>query len=216
MSSADTALLKTALAEKAVVEGELVPRGFVKVAEAKGDLNGDGVGDVALIVRRAPKEKRTDESSADSDGVPQAVLIFTGDTSGKYALWKLGASHFMDGWENLMEEGGVGLFAIKNGVLTMASDVSMSMGGWGAGGCTLKWRNGRAGFQLIGLTVSDIDRKCACGTTNDTNYLTGLTIRTSDRDKDGDQSPKEKVKRTKSKPQTILWESFDFEKMCSS
>jgi len=217
LSPEDTALLRTALEGKALVEGALVPRGFAKVAEAKGDLNGDGVADVAFIVRRAATGKANTEPSAESDdGVPQAVLIFTGDNSGKFALWKLGASHFMDGWQNLMEEGGVGLFAIKNGVLTMASDVSMSMGGWSAGGCTLKWRNGRAGFQLIGLTVSDIDRKCACGTTNDTNYLTGLTIHTSDRDKDGDQAPKEKVKRTKSKPQTILWESFDFDKMCSS
>jgi hypothetical protein len=64
--------------------------------------------------------------------------------------------------------------------------------------------------------VSDFDRKCACGITNDTNYLTGLTVYTSDQDKDGGQRPKEKVKRTRAKPRTILWESFDFDKMCSS
>jgi hypothetical protein len=215
-SPEDAAIIQTALAGKAVVEGALVPRGFSKVAEAKGDLNGDGTDDVALIVCRDAKKTRAKAPSDENDGVPQAVLIFTGDKSGKYTLWKLGARHFMDGFENLMEKGGVGSFEIKRGVLTIASDVSMSMGGWDAGGCTLKWRNGPAGFQLIGLTVSDIDRKCACGTTNDTNYLTGLTIHTSDRDKDGDQSPKEKVKRTKARPQTILWESFDFDKMCSS
>jgi hypothetical protein len=215
-SPEDAATIQTALAGKAVVEGALVPRGFAKVAEAKGDLDGDGTDDVALIVRRDAEKKGAKAPFAESDGVPQAVLIFSGNKSGKYTLWKLGASHFMDGTENLMEEGGVGIFQIKKGVLTMASDVSMSMGGWDAGGCTLKWRNGPAGFQLIGLTVSDIDRKCACGTTNDTNYLTGLTIHASNRSKDGDQSPKEKVKRTRAKPQTILWESFDFDKMCSS
>jgi hypothetical protein len=147
--------------------------------------------------------------------VPQAVLIFAGDTSGKYTLWKLGVSHFMNGSQDLMEKGGVGTFEIKKGVLTIASDDMMSVGS-GAGGCTLKWRNGPAGFQLIGLTVVDVDRNCACGTTKDTNYLTGLTIHTSDRTKRGDQAPKEKVKRTKSKPQAILWESFDFDKICSS
>jgi hypothetical protein len=215
-SPEDAATIQTVLAGKAVVEGALVPRGFAKVAEAKGDLNGDGTDDMALIVRRAAKEQRAKAPSDDSDGVPQAVLIFTGDKSGKYTLWKLGAKHFMDSIENLMEEGGVGTFQIKKGVLTMASDVSMSMGGWDAGGCTLKWRNGPAGFQLIGLTVSEIDRKCACGTTKDTKYLTGLTIYTSDRDEAGNQPPKERVKRTKAKPQIILWESFDFDKMCSS
>ena len=215
-SPEDAATIQTVLAGKAVVEGALVPRGFAKVAEAKGDLNGDGTDEMALIVRRAAKEQRAKAPSDDSDGVPQAVLIFTGDKSGKYTLWKLGANHFMDSSENLMEEGGVGTFQIKKGVLTMASDVSMSMGGWDAGGCTLKWRNGPVGFQLIGLMVSEIDRKCACGTTKDTNYLTGLTIYTSDRDEAGNQPPKERVKRTKAKPQTILWESFDFDKMCSS
>jgi hypothetical protein len=214
-SSEDAATIQATLAGKAVVEGAVVPSGFAKVAEAKGDLNGDGTDDLALIVRRAAKMQQGKAPSEDSDGVPQAVLIFTGDKSGKYTLWKLGASHFMDSTENLMEEGGVGSFQIKKGVLTMASDVSMSMGGWSAGGCTLKWRNGPAGLQLIGLTVSDIDRKCACGTTADTNYLTGRTISTSDQDEAGDQPPKQKVKRTKAKPRTILWESFDFDKMCS-
>jgi hypothetical protein len=214
-SSEDAATIQAALAGNAVVEGAVVPSGFAKVAEAKGDLNGDGTDDLALIVRRAAKMQQGKAPSEDSDGVPQAVLIFTGDRSGKYTLWKLGASHFMDSTENLMEEGGVGSFQIKKGVLTMASDVSMSMGGWSAGGCTLKWRNGPAGLQLIGLTVSDLDRKCACGTTTDTNYLTGRTIFTSDQAEAGDQPPKQKVKRTKAKPRTILWESFDFEKICS-
>jgi len=209
VSAEDVAAVQAALAGKAVAESALVPRGFVKVAQAKGDLNGDGVDDAALIVRSGAKKK--DES----DDVPQAVLIFTGDRSGTYTLWKLGARHFMDSAANLMEEGGVGGFQIKKGVLTIASDVSMSMGGWSAGGCTLKWRNGAAGFQLIGRTLSDIDRKCACGTTTDTNYVTGLTIFTSDREEAGDQSPREKVKRRKAKPQTILWEAFDFDQVCS-
>jgi hypothetical protein len=215
-SPEDAAAIQRALAGKAVVESALVPRGCAKVAEAKGDLDGDGTDDVALIVRRAAKKKRAKARNEDDDGVPQAVLIFTGDKSGKYTLWKLGASHFMNSTENLMEAGGVGSLQIKKGVLTIASDVSMSMGGWSAGGCTLKWRNGPAGFQLIGLTVSDIDRKCDCGTMKDTNYLTGLTISTSDQEEAGDQPLKKKVKRMKSDPQTILWETFDFDKMCSS
>jgi hypothetical protein len=214
----DAAAVQTALAGKVLAEGAVVPRGFAKVAGAKGDLNGDGTDDLALIVRRAPKEKRAQAPAEESDDdyeVPQAVLIFTGDKAGKYTLWKVGAHHFMDGGKDMMSEGGVGLLEIKKGVLTIASDVMMSVGS-DAGGCTLRWRNGPAGFQLIGLTVDDFSRLCACGTTNDTNLLTGVTIVKSDRDKNGDQLPKEKVRRTKAKPRTILWEGFDYEKICSS
>jgi len=212
---ADAAFLRNALAEKALGEGALVPHGFAKVARAKGDLDGDGTDDLALIVRRAGKGARA-KGASDDDEVPQAVLIFTGDKAGKYTLWKLGVSHFMDGAANLMEEGGVGTFDIKKGVLTIASDTAMSMGGWSAGGCTARWRNGPAGLQLIGLTVSDIDRKCACGTTKDTNYMTGLTIYRDDRERATDDPPRQKLKRTRTKPQTILWENFDFDQMCSS
>jgi hypothetical protein len=80
-SPEDAAALRTALAGKAVVESGLVPRGFAKVAEAKGDLNGDGTDDLALIVRRAAKQKRGQEPSEDEYEVPQAVLIFAGDKS---------------------------------------------------------------------------------------------------------------------------------------
>jgi len=215
-SPAAAARLQAALAGKALAEGALVPSGFTRVATAKGDLDGDGTDDLALIVRRAGKKTPAKDEADDDDDVPQAVLIFTGDKAGKYTLWKLGVRHFMASSANLMEEGGVGDFQIKKGVLTIASDVAMSMGGWSAGGCTAKWRNGPAGLQLIGLTVSDIDRKCACGTTKDTNYLTGLTIFRDDQERATDDPPRQRHKRTTSKPQTILWENFDFDKMCSS
>src|SRR5207247_666005 len=54
-SDDDAAAIQTALAGKTVAEGAVVPRGFVKVAQAKGDLTGDGADDLALIVRRAAK-----------------------------------------------------------------------------------------------------------------------------------------------------------------
>lgn len=211
----DAAALKSALSGKVVSEGALVPRGFIKVAQTKGDLDGDGTDDVAVIVRRAAK-KRAKRAPDDNEDVPQAVLIFTGDKAGTYTLWKLGLSHFMDSSPDLMGEGGVGDFQIKKGVLTITSDMAVSMGTWSAGGCTTKWRNGSAGLQLIGLTVSDIDRKCACGTTRDTNYLTGLTIFRDERERADDDRPRQRVKRTPSKPQTIPWEVFDFDKLCAS
>jgi hypothetical protein len=202
--------LRRTLGGRALSASELTPPGFVKAAEARGDLNGDGLDDVALIVHRRPDETRDDQD------FPQVVMVFLHKRSGGYSLWKLGGAHFIESTPNLMAENGVGTFEIKKGVLTVGSDWAMSMGGWGAGGCTQKWRNGPAGFQLIGLTVVDVSRACACGTTTDTNLVTGVEIQRTNRGEDGQPLEQEVVTKTKRKRTTIIWENFVYDKMCSS
>lgn len=217
----DGEALARALAGKTLPEKGLLPAGFLKAAEAKGDLDADGIEDLALIVHRAPKrEAGTPDGEAgggtDEDVFPQTVLIFKGNASGGFTLWKSGGSHFLESGPNQMETDGVAEFAIKKGVLTISSSTAMSMGGWQAGGCTQKWRNGKSGFRLIGLTISDFSRACGCGTTIDANYLTGLTISSSDRGEDGSQADKETITRKKGKPRVIPWEKFDYDSMCAS
>lgn len=186
-----------------LLEKDLVPGGFLKSAEAKGDLNADGISDIALLLR---------QGGADA---PQSVLLYLGDKAGKYTLWKTGATHFIEANPNLMEENGVGTFEIKKGVLIIASSTAMSMGGWSAGGCTQKWRKDKSGFRLIGLTMTDIDRKCACGSTTDMNLLTGLSITSTDRDENGGQMEKESVTKTKGKPKVVFWEDFVYDESCA-
>lgn len=96
------------------------------------------------------------------------------------------------------------------------ASISMSMGSWSAGGCTQKWRNEKLGFRLIGLTITDVDRSCACGTTTDINFLTGLEIYDTDRDGNGEQMEKAKETKTRKKRKAVLWENFNYEEMCQS
>jgi hypothetical protein len=207
VSAGDVAVIKKALAGKALSVEQLVPRGFEKAGEAKGDLDGDLIDDQVLIIHKAPGKEPYEG--------PQFVTIFLGDRSGRYALWKLGATHFMESDSTLMEKDGVAFIQINKGVLAFASTTAVSVGSWSDGGCTQKWRNGPAGFQLIGLTVDELDRRCACGSETDTNLLTGLEIHKTDRDGEGQQMKKERVTRTKRKPKTILWEAFDYDTMCA-
>jgi hypothetical protein len=220
--SVDIDAIRNAFESRKLSEKELAPNGFRKVAEAKGDLNADGIPDMAIIVHRLPKNSpasslpEEDIENDEDEDVRQYVVLFLGDKLGKYAFWKLGATHILDTNPNFMVEYGVGDFEIKKGVLSIASSISMSMGGWSAGGCTQKWRNEKSGFRLIGLTITDVNRGCACGSTTDINFLTGLEIYGTDRDRNGNQTGKEQITKTKRKRKAVLWEHFDYEEMCQS
>jgi hypothetical protein len=99
-------------------------------------------------------------------------------------------------------------------VLTLSTSIAMGSGGWGAGGCTMKWRNDKAGFRLIGITVTEMDRTCACGSSMDYNLLTGLKISRTDQDGNRNQMEKEIVSREKGKPEILLWEDFRYDERC--
>jgi len=215
-AATDPPSLEESLAGKTFSEKHLVPRGLVKVAEAKGDLDGDAIDDIALIVHDDPKASASAGAASDPEILSQTVLLFHGDKAGKYVLWKLGETHFVDSNPNFMEKDGFGLLQIKKGVLTIGSSEMTSMGSWTSSDCTLKWRNGPAGFQLIGLTVDELDRRCACVSSTDTNLLTGLEIYTSNQSASGKELKKDRVVKKRRKPQVVLWEDFEWEKMCTS
>ena len=145
---------------------------------------------------------------------PQRLLLYTGTTSGAFVLWKKGDTHFMETYPNLMEADGFEQMTIEKKVLTISSTTALSMGSWSAGGCTMKWRHEPAGLRLIGLTVTNVDRKCACGTTTDSNLVTGAVIIESDMNEQGAQTKLTRRKK-KTKPTTQLWESFDYERACN-
>jgi hypothetical protein len=92
----------------------LVPAGLAKVTQARGDLDGDAIDDVALLVQQAPSSSGEPERA-------QAILLFRGDRSGQFTLWKVGTQHFVVSVPNFMEPNGLGVFQIRKGVLTAAS-----------------------------------------------------------------------------------------------
>ena len=208
LNSSDAAKIVAAFKDKKLADKDLVPAAFIKVKEARGDLNQDGIDDVALIVQ----QKAVGDS--DQSDLHQVVLLFLGDKSGAFTFWKIGPHHFLDSNPNFISEGGVGELKIEKGVLIVGSQTSLSMGSWAAGGCTQKWRSEKSGFRLIGLTLVDMMRNCGCGDTRDTNYLTGDQILTSDRGPGGDRA-KKKITKTKRTPEVILWDDFDYDKFCT-
>lgn len=229
MPDAEASAIVAGLKDKKLALKDLVPRGFIKVAEAHGDLNQDGIDDLALIVREKRPEKDdkdSKEASADKkteageeqeeeSDPPQVILLFLGDKSGAFTFWKLGPHHFPDAFPRFIAEGGIGEFKIQKDVLILRSSIGVSMGSWAAGGCTQKWRKEKDGFRLIGLTIVDKSRACACGDTKDVNYLTGDEIFTSNRAEGNQRAKKIKTERRKIEPKIVLWDDFDYDTFCT-
>ena len=230
ISDSEAAAIVASLKDKKLALKDLVPPGFIKVAEACGDLNHDGIDDVALIIREKSQEKDDKDSEKtpagekaqpahreekEEESPPQIVLLFLGEKSGAFTFWKLGPHHFLDDFPNFIDEGGIGVFKIEKGVLIINSSISVSMGSWAAGGCTQKWRNDKSGLRLIGITIVDMSRACGCGDTKDVNYLTGDEIFTSDRTEDRQKAKKMKTEKRKIEPKIILWDDFDYDAFCS-
>lgn len=213
LSSSQVNAIVASFKNRKLSENDLIPNGFTRVAAVKADLNQDGIDDLALIIREKPSAQTNE--GPDNEVLPQAVLLFLGNQAGTFSFWKIGPHHFVDSNPNFMEEGGVGTFAIKKGVLQIQSSTIVSMGSWFAGGCTQKWRNEKSGLRLIGLTVAEIDRKCACGETRDMNYLTGDEVRTSDKDAHGEQTRKIRTTKARKSPRVILWEEFAYDTFCT-
>ena len=208
LNSSGVDKIVSAFKDKKLADKDLIPAGYIKVKEARGDLNQDGIDDVVLIVQQNAAQ------DSDQSDLPQIILLFLGDKSGAFTFWKIGPHHFLNSNPNFISEGGVGELKIQNGVLIIQSETSLSMGGWGAGGCTQKWRSEKSGFRLIGLTLVDMMRNCGCGDSRDTNYLTGDQILTSDRGPGGERA-KKKITKTKRTPEVILWDDFDYDKFCT-
>lgn len=231
ITDSEAAAIVASLKDKKLALKDLVPPGFIKVAEARGDLNHDGIDDLALIIREKSPDKDDKDSEKTSAGEkaqpehqeekeddsspPQVVLLFLGDKSGAFTFWKLGPHHFLDDFPRFIDEGGIGIFKIEKGVLIINSSISVSMGGSAAGGCTQKWRNDKGGLRLIGLTIVDVMRHCACGDTKDVNYVTGDEIFTSDRTEGWQKAKKMKTERRKIEPRIILWDDFDYDTFCT-
>lgn len=202
-NESDIKAIKDHFVGKKISQKNLLPKGFSKSAETTGDLNRDGINDLALLLKKEG-----------SKTLPQYVVILTGEKGDTFNFWKLGANHFVDSNPDFLEKDGVLNFEITKNSLVMTTAISQSMGGWAAGGCTTKWRNGKTGFQLISMVKKKFDRKCACGTSTEINMLTGAAVTKTDQDIGGEPMQKERITGNHNKAKQVFWEDFDYNRVC--
>jgi hypothetical protein len=167
------ALPKTA----ASAEG-FVPAGWALESQASGDLNGDGVADLAIVLRgKDPKNVVSNEGGLGEnplDTNPRILTVAFGGAAGGYALALENRTLIPRRTDPVMadplEDGGI---SIERGALKVRLHLFMSAGGWGMSTTTYAFRHRDGRFSLIGFDREEVQRNTGETRSVSVNYATG-------------------------------------------
>jgi hypothetical protein len=156
-----------------------VPQGWLLEEQTSGDLDHDGVDDLAFVLRQNNPENvvshgELGEKPLDTNPRILGVAFRTG-TSGDYIL-KIENHTLIRRREDPSQEDafgdGNGGIVIKRGVLEVSLHLFMTAGGWDmfTAAHKFQYRNGR--FELIGFDRFNVHRASGKTTNISVNYLT--------------------------------------------
>lgn len=160
----------------AVAAAGFVPAGWAIETKLSGDLNGDGVADLVLVLHDHDKANvlanpdGPGEKTIDTN--PRILVVALGQKGGGFDLavqnHMLIPRHIDPDVEDYLDK-----VTIQRGAIHVEMHVFMSAGGWGAGNTSyvLRYQSGR--LEMIGYDSQSVQRNT--GETNDVsiNYATG-------------------------------------------
>jgi hypothetical protein len=180
-----------------------VPQGWKLEQKAAGDLDRDGIDDIAFVLHRndAKNVIRHDGLGANPlDTNPRILAVAFGGRDGGYSLQLQNQTLIPRGTDPVLDDPlGEGALRIERGTLKVALEFFASAGGWETSltTYTFRFQNGR--FEMIGFDRNTTQRNSGKTTDISINYSTGkMQIATGQIEKDA------KTTRTKNLPRRAL------------
>ena len=136
---------------------EMIPEGWT-CQSAYGDMNKDGVRDMALIA--FPPEK---------ESYP-LLAVYWGEAGGRYRLWRQYPEALLPGNEYAIHDYTIGI--TDKGVMKISVNIFMTAGGWGNSDYTYLFRFQQGDFFLIGEDSESMARNTGDAEKVSINYLT--------------------------------------------
>lgn len=163
------------LPERAASAAGFVPAGWVAEKEVRGDLNGDGVADLLLVLRMADSKNIVSNEELgieELDTNPQ-MLVVAFANPGKNDFSLAVADHqLIPRREQPNQEPAFEDAAIVQGKLRVTLNLFMTMGGWYSSKTTYTFRHQDGCFRMIGYDSEALRRNTGETESVSINYLT--------------------------------------------
>ena len=177
---------------------DLVPEGW-HVTQAQGDLNKDGIADLAMIV--IPNDEDQMEVREDSVVFNAPILaIYTGTREGGYSLMKIYDDDIVEAPDNEGVSIDHSIEITDRGVLKIFVSYFFTMGSWSVPSATYLFRLQNGDFYLIGKDTDVFARNTGVAEKVSYNYLTRKCQRITYNAMDDSVKPKEKWSNLPKKP----------------
>lgn len=183
------------LPKTATKPADFIPKGWMIMGEAEGDLNGDKRQDTVLVIKGTDpkfitKHDGLGESPFDTNPRMLAILFWEND---QYKLVQQSTSFIaMADYPTMSEP--FQAVKITSGVLQFDFEMFMSAGGWGMSNQNYKFRYQNGKFELIGADKTDVQRNTGEMESRSYNFVTGKVKLTSG--------------KTSSDKQKVTWKTY--------
>jgi hypothetical protein len=167
-----------ALPRQAASAKGFVPAGWALESQVSGDLNRDGIADLALVLREqnpqniVPNDNGLGENPLDAN--PRILAVAFGRQSAGYTLalenHTLIPRREVPTFDDPLSEGGV---AIERGTLRVTMGFFASAGSWATSTTTYTFRHQNGRFELIGFDRDETQRNTGETSITSINYSTG-------------------------------------------
>ncbi len=149
-----------------------VPKGWKIIKQPTGDLNKDGIEDVAMVIQKTDAANIKKENGMTIDKNSRTLLILFGKaTKGCYELNTESKTFILAHEDVIMDDPFEGI-EIKNGTLKISFKDFRSMGSWETSQSSYIWRFQDGLFKLIGANDSSFHRADGDATDLSINFST--------------------------------------------